>query len=57
MFRYILLFWTYRFKTPKRQSGEKEISCKCNVPLQGFKDDFRGELIENELYQSADNMI
>nr|XP_034332900.1 uncharacterized protein LOC117691283 [Crassostrea gigas] len=46
-----------RLKTPKRPSGEKEISCKCNVTLQGFKDDFRGELIENELYQSADNMI
>lgn len=53
MFRYSFLYWTYRFKTPKRPSGEKEISCKSNLTLQGFKDEFRGELIVNVLYQKA----
>lgn len=57
MFRFFFLFWTNRFQTPKRPSGEKEISCKSNITLQGFKDEFRGELIENELYQSSHNMI
>lgn len=51
MFRYSFLYWTYRFKTPKRPSGEKEISCKSNLTLQDFKDEFRGELIVNVLYQ------